>query len=278
MTANGPLPRRGPGALGVAAGPRPVPAGRPRRKSAWRAACVAGLVGAGLAALAGPAAAIVNGQIVNQPRFLADYPWAVALENPFTGGVCSGALISPTVVLTAAHCTSSIKRVLVGNAARSRARVIDVAEAIRHPAWDRGTAQFDVGLLRLTRPAAAMPVRLIGRAEALIVLRPFAEGEILGWGKRPGENFSDRLVRGRVRLAQLLFNGTDLVFSSAAAPCGGDSGGPLLVRGLDGLPVLAGVASTTDGNLCAKGGGRASYVNLDALRDFIDQHVTDLPG
>ena len=232
-----------------------------------------------LAALAAapPALAIVNGDVVTQPRFLNDYAFAVALENPLSGGVCSAVLISPTFVLTAAHCTGALKRVMVGNTARSRARAVNVAEAIRHPAYDKVTHQFDIGLLRLTE-AQDLPVApLVGRGEMLILVQKNKPAFVLGWGKTPGEDFSDRLVHARIYLRNLAFLGTDIVYVDRAGPCGGDSGGPLLIRGLDGYPVLVGIASTTDGNLCAKGGGLAAYTSVDAIRDFIEQRVTDLP-
>ena len=238
--------------------------------------CVAGLM---LGLLVTPALAIVNGRPVSQPRFLADYSWAVALENPLSGGVCSAALVSPTWVVTAAHCTAIYKYVLVGNTARSRARKVGVAEAIRHPGYDSVTHQFDVGLLRLSEPVddlQALP--LISRGEAMLLLVMNAPAQVLGWGKTPGAGFSDRLVAADIYLRNLAFLGTDLVFVDRAGPCGGDSGGPLVVQSLDRTPVLVGVASTTDGNLCAKGGGLAAYTHVDVIRSFIREHVDDLPG
>jgi secreted trypsin-like serine protease len=41
--------------------------------------------------------------------------------------------------------------------------------------------------------------------------------------------------------------------------------------------VLLGVASVTDGNLCATGGGFAVYTSVAAVRDFISAKVPDLP-
>jgi secreted trypsin-like serine protease len=41
----------------------------------------------------------------------------------------------------------------------------------------------------------------------------------------------------------------------------------------EGRRVLVGVASATDGNLCAKGGGVAIYTNLSTVRDFIDTQI-----
>ena len=56
--------------------------------------------------------------------------------------------------------------------------------------------------------------------------------------------------------------------------CGGDSGGPLIVRGVDGAPVIAGVLSTGSPT-CVD---RDSYQRLAPARDWItDMIVPDHP-
>ncbi len=243
----------------------------------WRRAfAVLSSVAAVFAAAPG-AQAIVHGKAVSQARFVRDYPWAVALENPVSGSVCSGVLVSPTHVLTAAHCTAANKRVLYGNASRRRARRIGVVKAIPHPGYDRHTGQFDVGLLRLSEALPIRPISLISEAGYLLLVNPDALARVMGWGKRPGTGYSDKLVVADIRLHWLTRRGTYLYYDDQGGPCGGDSGGPMVVRGLGRKPVLVGVASTTNGNLCAKGGGIAAYTNIVAVRRFIEDNVKDLP-
>ena len=171
------------------------------------------LLGCALVALgmATPVHAIVNGAAASDGTFAARFPWAVVLVDPTSGGICTAQLISPTWVLTAAHCTSEQIEVRMGNASRSLSKAVPVIEAIRHPRYDAATGEYRVGLIRL-----------------------------------------------------------------AAAPCGGDSGGPLLLTRADGTLVLAGVASRVVGTLCAQGGGVGIYVDVSRVHDYA--HVKDAPA
>lgn len=225
------------------------------------------------------ARAIVNGAPASDARYDADFGWAVALVDPGSGGVCSAELISPTWVLTAGHCTSSGLEVRLGNADRTRGTALPIAEALQHPGYDGKTGEFDVGLIRLQSPVSVTPVRVATRKEAASLLRPDALAVIAGWGKRAVTlPFSERLVVSDVELRSLTWDKTRFrYFDAASGPCGGDSGGPLLLSRPDGTRVLAGIASGVEGNLCAQGGGFGIYVNIAEVRDFIEAHVKDLP-
>lgn len=250
----------------------------PRRRTVMNVALrFSGLVVVALL-VALPAFAIVNGTVVSETRFADQYPWAVARRSIKSGGVCTGQLVAPEWVLTAAHCASSGVLVHARHRDRTQAEGIAVAEAIRHPLYDKETGVWDVGLLRLAEPVAGPVVALASAEDAAALLKENALAAIAGWGKRvSGAGFSELLVESEVALGALRRDESRFIFiDRASGPCGGDSGGPLLLRRADGSRVLVGIASRVAGNLCADGGGISVYADVAAARPFIEQHVPGL--
>ncbi|MEZ5565161.1 MAG: trypsin-like serine protease [Gammaproteobacteria bacterium] len=227
--------------------------------------------------LAGRCLAIAHGTQPTEAEFAAGMPWAVVIVSASGPGICTGSLISSTFVLTAAHCAGSGQTVLYGSRSREGARRVAVRESIRHPKFSRDPITHDLGLLRLVHPVRVPTVPVAGRAEAWSLLRPGAEAMILGWGKTSdGVDRPDIVLQARIRLTEVGIVGTHIAIRTLrGGACGGDSGGPLLMKATDGQMVLLGVASITDGNLCAAGGGLAGYTNVPALLDFIRANVPD---
>ncbi len=227
---------------------------------------------------ASPAVAIVNGERVSDPRFAAEFPWAVVIGKKDSQQLCGGALIAPQWVVTAAHCAHMGRFVVYGHASRYVAERVEVRRAIRHPEFSTGNWQFDIGLLELAEPVPATAIATATAAQARLLLKPQAAAVLAGWGKTGTRNKPvARLVTSRIRLADLVVERSQFLFRSESGPCASDSGGPLIMTTAAGDRLLVGVASRTDGNLCSKRGGIAIYTRLDSAQSFIDEFVSLTP-
>lgn len=208
--------------------------------------------------LAGPAQAVLLGAASRDPDGLRRS--VVSVENS-TGELCSGALIAPDLVLTAAHCVMDRASYRVSAVNRSfkpqRLRVVGVAA---HPTFVPGTTPrtqpgVDLAILKLERPLGpdfqALDPSLAGR------IGTGDEVTIAGFGV-----LSERLKRtartlrqanlvslGPVQVANRVLIVTDrnrLADTTGAGACRGDSGGPILAATQQGYR-LSGITSWSSG-------------------------------
>ncbi|HWH15589.1 MAG TPA: trypsin-like serine protease, partial [Miltoncostaeaceae bacterium] len=142
----------------------------------WGAAATAALMAGGLALGAGPAAAIRGGA----PADPAEWPFIVALMRPgaddFRNQFCAGALVSPTMVVTAAHCVVEDGKVLPAARvqvrpggqplARTREARIRVSAIRRMPRYRETGAGWDAAVLVLAAPASTPTIRVATAADA----------------------------------------------------------------------------------------------------------------
>ncbi|MEV6963171.1 serine protease [Streptomyces sp. NPDC051207] len=257
---------------------------RARRAAATLAATAAATVASALLAAPGAAAApqpVVGGTTTTT----TSYPFMMQITDSLQNQFCGGTLVSPTKVVTAAHCmvgeTTGSVRVVGGRTYRNgtNGTVARVSRIWVHPQYTDATNGEDVAVLTLSTSMPYTPAKYVSAAQTSV----YAAGtsaRIVGWGTTSaGGSSSNQLRTATVPIVSDTScrgsYGTDYVASEMVCAgyssggvdtCQGDSGGPLLVGG-----VLAGITSWGEG--CAMAGYPGVYTRLTAFSNLVTQQV-----
>jgi hypothetical protein len=223
------------------------------------------------------AAPVVGGS--NAPEGLWDDCAAVYFGNQVG---CTGTLIAPNLVLTAAHCIGGISKVkLATNNYNQPGEEIRVIREIAHPQhW----SNYDVGVLVLERDAVTEPRPIAQGCILDQYLYDGADVAIVGYGAIDywGNQYTPYLQEAYTTVADADCSDISSGCYSAISPggelgaggsgvdsCYGDSGGPLYLI-TDRGNFLVGVTSRAYSYVsvpCRDGG---IYVRPDAVLDWIE--------
>jgi MYXO-CTERM domain-containing protein len=191
---------------------------------------------------------------------------AVVFVLSGSGAACTGTLVAPQIVMTAAHCVAddSGGAVFFGAGAGAFFDTIQIEDIVAHPEFIVGElAGYDVAMIRLARDAPAEPIQLD--------LDPLPD-DLVGSDVRAvgfGNDAADAEAGVRRSVALTIESEEPAHIALAAegeSLCRGDSGAPVLFDRGAGEAVV-GVISRG----LASCQGRTWAVRADAVRAFLTE-------
>jgi len=205
----------------------------------------------------------MRGKVASDPNGVRSA--AVRVESS-RGELCSGAVIAPDLVLTAAHCVTEAAAYRVVAVDRGfRPTAVRATAVATHPAFVPGTTPrtqpgVDLAILRLEaplgpdfRPLDPRGATTVGPGEA-VAIAGFGLSD--GRGTRSARTLrqANLLALGTLQVANqvmVVVDGERLAERPGAGACRGDSGGPVFRGGGAGGYQLLGIISWSSGAMNA---------------------------
>lgn len=184
-------------------------------------------------------------------------------------GSCTGTVIAPRAILTAAHCLQgqigSIN-VFLGVGPQQV-----TTSFVAHPSWhESNSVQYDVGVILMPADIGRTPVPLLLSRDGHV-----GETAILtGWGKDASGATSTLRAGSATITAVNAFTLQTTYTTTAASVCQGDSGGPILLQE-GGAWAVAGVISANSTLACSFGDNFYANLRQPEIQSFVLGRVPD---
>ena len=265
--------------------------------------CSTALLGTGAVAASANEARARASVIGGSAASLQEWGFTAAVIPPNT--LCTGIVLSPVKVLTAAHCAGDSSRLVVrtnSTSAFAGGEVSSVSSAAIARAF-AGGFRNDLAMLTLTIPTTATPIQLAGAAEDAAYTQVGASLSVAGFGNRNpllGRQKVGTLTTAGVRVRRCPLPAWAICDSGGragtvvrrlggrivrrkvkSAVCSGDSGGPLVARTPAG-PRLIGIAEASAGPrkpnpfyfvICGLKGFPSLHSRASSYLDFIQGNL-----
>ncbi|EFA05665.2 serine protease P150 [Tribolium castaneum] len=208
------------------------------------------------------------------PAKLGQFPYQAALYLKDSDGkmfFCSGALIAPRYILTAAHCIEgSIETVLVELGTirlddKSGGFQVYASQGFSHPNYSPKSIANDIAVLELSK-SVPMSANIQTIRLASDKLGVGVSVTLSGWGKTSSTSAVSKTLN-HVKLTTI----SNAVCKNYESTCSGDSGGPM-VTGSGSSALHVGIVSFGSSKGCDKGYPTV-YTRTAAYRAWIREHA-----